>query len=157
MKSDDPGYPLALFFLAWRGFTAKRDAVLAEYGLGQVHHRVLFVLAREPGVRVGELAAALGISRQALHRPLSQLAATGLIRSVVPAESGRERALHLTGEGRALERRVAALQRRVLMRALARVDPAGRAAWLEVMRALAGEIEEGLPDFARALLARSGA
>lgn len=153
MNKADADFPLALFFLAWRGFTARRDALLAEFGLGQVHHRVLFILAREPGARVGELAAALGISRQALHRPLSQLQAGGMVESRVPEGSGRERALHLTEAGRKLERRVAALQRRVIGRALASVDPAGRAAWARVMRALAAEIEHELPAFARELLA----
>lgn len=156
MKTVDADFPLALFFLAWRGFTAQRDAALAGLGLGQVHHRVLFVVARQPGVRVGELAATLGISRQALHRPLSQLQTMGLVESRVPDDSGRERALHLSVSGRRLEQRIAALQRRVIGRALASVDPAGRASWARVMRALAAEIEHELPAFARELLSRSG-
>ena len=59
---------VALFFLGWRSFVDDADTVLAEHGLGRMHHRVLYVVARSPGISVGELAGALGISRQALHR-----------------------------------------------------------------------------------------
>lgn len=153
MKRTDPDFPAALFFLAWRGFSAQRDALLAEHGLGVVHHRVLFVLVHQPGVRIGELADVLGISRQALHRTLAQLEAAGLIERSVPADNARERALHLAPEGRRLERRIATRQRRLAERALSQVDAAGRAAWERVMAAFAQELEGELPEFARQVLA----
>ncbi|MFX8246752.1 helix-turn-helix domain-containing protein, partial [Acinetobacter baumannii] len=64
---------LELMFFGWRGMTDKADAYLATVGLSRVHHRILYVSARKPDVTVGSLQEILGISKQALHRPLKHL------------------------------------------------------------------------------------
>ena len=61
------------FFLGYQAFTAKADEMLARRGLGRVHHRILFFIARYPGLSVKELLAALGVSKQALNIPLRRL------------------------------------------------------------------------------------
>ena len=48
------------FFFAYQAFTTKPDEMLARRGLGRVHHRVLFFIARYPGLSVKELLTLLG-------------------------------------------------------------------------------------------------
>lgn len=128
---------IGLFFLAWRAFTAGRDRELGALGLGQVHHRLLFLLARMPNLSVGTLAATLGISRQALHRPLRELLERGLVVSAISGHSGRERALNLTPSGQALEQRATVTQHELLGPVLQRAGIQASRGWLQVMRDLA--------------------
>jgi DNA-binding MarR family transcriptional regulator len=128
---------IALFFLGWRSFVDDADTVLAEHGLGRMHHRVLYVVARSPGISVGELAGALGISRQALHRPLSDLRRRDLITGDVSARSGRERALSATTAGQALERAATGPQLAHLSAVFDAAGPAAVEGWRRVMRGLA--------------------
>ncbi|MCO1695624.1 MarR family transcriptional regulator [Pseudomonas aeruginosa] len=64
------------FFFAYQAFTTKPDEMLARRGLGRVHHRVLFFIARYPGLSVKE---ALGLTAEgvrlekALRREQSRL------------------------------------------------------------------------------------
>lgn len=146
---------IGLFFLAWRAFTAGRDRELGALGLGQVHHRLLFLLARMPALSVGSLAATLGISRQALHRPLRELLERGFVQSNVAGHSGRERALMLTATGRTLEQRATATQHELLGPVLARVGLQASRGWLQVMRELAQGPMQELPP-AVAAWARPG-
>ncbi|MCO2652670.1 MarR family transcriptional regulator [Pseudomonas aeruginosa] len=67
------------FFFAYQAFTTKPDEMLARRGLGRVHHRVLFFIARYPGLSVKELLALLGVTKQALNIPLRQLLEMNLI------------------------------------------------------------------------------
>ncbi len=78
---DDPP---ALLFFGFRAVTAEPDRILAERGLGRVHHRILYFVGRSPGIRVGALLTTLGVSRQALNRPLRALLRAGLVESAVP-------------------------------------------------------------------------
>ena len=41
-----------LLFFAYRDFTGEADAVLAKFGFGRAHHRVLHFVSRNPGIRV---------------------------------------------------------------------------------------------------------
>jgi DNA-binding MarR family transcriptional regulator len=129
--------PPALLFFAFRALTAEPDRVLAERGLSRVHHRVLYFVGRSPGVRVGGLLATLGVSKQALNRPLRDLLRLGLVAATAPALNRRARELRLTPEGERLERRLSAAQRRRFARAFAAAGPAAEHGWREVMRRLA--------------------
>src|SRR5215813_11567791 len=62
-----------LLFFAYRDFTREADAVLAEFGLGRAHHRVLHFVNRHPGLRVADLLEILKITKQSLARVLKQL------------------------------------------------------------------------------------
>ena len=103
------------FFFAYQAFTTKPDEMLARRGLGRVHHRVLFFIARYPGLSVKELLALLGVTKQALNIPLRQLLEMNLIGSATADDDKRKRLLGLTAEGVRLEKRcvasVAAAQR----------------------------------------------
>lgn len=131
---------IALFFMAWRGFAAEADAILAREGLGRVHHRVLYAVVRLPGISVGDLAATLGVTRQALHRPLADLTKRHLVAVRVSERSGRERAVHASARGERLEDQASAAQRAQLARIFTQVGPDAAAAWQEVMSALAAPV-----------------
>lgn len=115
------------FFFAYRGFTSGPDAILAEYGFGRAHHRVLHFVHRRPGLNVAELLDILKITKQSLARVLKQLVDDGFIAQTAGADDRRERRLHPTAKGSALARRLAGLQMTQIAEALAAL-PAGDAA-----------------------------
>lgn len=80
-KEEQMNEALALFYFAYKTFTEKPDEIIKEYGIQRVHHRILFFIARFPGLSVNELLSLLEISKQALHGPLRQLVEKGLIES----------------------------------------------------------------------------
>lgn len=129
--------PLALLHFAFRAVVAEPDARLAERGLTRVHHRILFFVAHRPGQRVSDLAALLGISKQALHGPLQQLLRRQLVQSRQDPKNRRERHLQLSTAGKALEGRLSGHQRRLFSAAFRAAGPGAQRAWLAVMRELA--------------------
>ena len=145
-------HDIALFFMGWRSFVDDADAVLAEQGLGRLHHRVLYVVVRSPGIGVGELAAALGISRQALHRPLSDLRGRDLITAAVSERSKRERKLSVTAAGQALEQAATGPQIAHLAEVFESVGSEATEGWRKVMRGLADEAVSQAPQAARHLI-----
>ncbi|HEX7883429.1 MAG TPA: MarR family winged helix-turn-helix transcriptional regulator [Afipia sp.] len=136
-KIHDLDPALELMFFGWRGMTEKADAYLATMGLSRVHHRIMFVIARKPDVTVGSLQDILGISKQALHRPLKHLLEQVLVVSERDAEQHRYKILRLTGEGKRIEHRASELERRVMEKAFAKVGASGASAWMRVMASIA--------------------
>src|ERR1700739_1550959 len=68
--------PLALIdllFFAYRDFVRDADEVLAEFGFGRAHHRVLHFINRNPGMKVAELLDILKITKQSLGRVLKHM------------------------------------------------------------------------------------
>ncbi|MBN9251855.1 MAG: MarR family transcriptional regulator, partial [Mesorhizobium sp.] len=53
---------IELFFFAYRDFTSDPDEMLADYGFGRAHHRVLHFVNRRPGLTVAELLEVLKIT-----------------------------------------------------------------------------------------------
>lgn len=131
---------LALFFFAWRGFAAEPDAILEREGLGRVHHRILYTVVRLPGMRVGDLAATLGVSRQALHRPLAELQKRRLVTSQVSEQSARERVIHVSERGAKLEAKASGAQRAQLERVFDLVGAPAAQGWSKVMEGLAAPV-----------------
>ena len=74
--------------------------MLAEFGLGRAHHRVLHFVNRHPGLRVADLLEILKITKQSLARVLKQLVDEGWIAQQAGVEDRRERLLHVDREGR---------------------------------------------------------
>jgi DNA-binding MarR family transcriptional regulator len=102
---------IELLFFAYRDFTAEPDAILARYGFGRAHHRVIHFVGRHPHMTVSELLGILRITKQSLSRVLGELVQQGFVAQRPGAHDRRQRLLELTAAGRALERAVSAPQR----------------------------------------------
>ena len=87
------------------------DLVLASYGFGRAHHRVLHFVDRLPGLTIAELLDILRITKQSLSRVLGQLVRQGFIIQRPGVRDRRQRLLDLTSKGRELERRLSEPQR----------------------------------------------
>ena len=134
------------FFFGYQAFTAKADEMLDRRGLSRVHQRIVFFIARYPGLSVKELLNVLWVSKQALNTPLRQLIEMELVLSVAPEDDKRKRLLELTAEGAKFEESLRREQVKLLQRVFAdQVRPqlaqtgAGRDAvdgWLAVNQAL---------------------
>jgi DNA-binding MarR family transcriptional regulator len=99
-----------LLFFAYRDFISDPDAVLADYGFGRAHHRVLHFVSRQPGLRVADLLDILKITKQSLGPVLKQLVDRGFVRQTTGDADRRERRLHLTAAGQDLAGRLRTLQ-----------------------------------------------
>jgi len=125
-----------LLFFAYRDFTGEADAVLAEFGLGRAHHRVLHFVNRNPGLKVQDLLQILKITKQSLARVLKLLLDPGWIRQVAGDADRRQRLLHTTDKGAALAGRLDALQAKRIAQALAAAGPGSEAAVLSFLFAM---------------------
>jgi DNA-binding MarR family transcriptional regulator len=112
---------MELLFYAYRDFTGGPDAILARYGFGRAHHRVIYFVGRNPKITVSDLLAILKITKQSLSRVLSQLVHEGFIVQHPGPRDRRQRLLELTPKGVALENTLSENQRR-------RIEAAYRAA-----------------------------
>ena len=117
LSEDELRRGMELLFFAYRDFTAEADAILARYGFGRAHHRVVHFVGRHPPITVGELLAILKITKQSLNRVLGQLLEEGLIVQHPGPRDRRQRLLELTAKGHEIERLVSGPQRRRLARA----------------------------------------
>ena len=131
---------IELLFYAYRDFTGDPDAVLAEYGFGRAHHRVVHFVSRNPGMSVAELLEILRITKQSLSRVLSQLVERGFIMQKQGTRDRRQRLLYLTETGSDLAERLAESQKRRVARAY---REAGADAVEGYRKVLAGLIGEG--------------
>ncbi len=124
-------------YFGWRGMTLDADEYLAKQGLSRSHHRILYVVARRPEVAIGSLIEILGISKQALNRPLNLLLERKLVTSQRSPEQHRSKLLRLTDAGKRIEQRASDLERKVMSEAFDRVGARGAAAWMAVMETIA--------------------
>jgi DNA-binding MarR family transcriptional regulator len=126
-EAETPPYDLIeLLFFAYRDFTRDPDDILAEYGFGRAHHRVLHFVNRNPGMRVTELLDILRITKQSLGRVLKQLVDTGYIEQRPGRADRRQRLLYATEKGRSLALRLAEPQSRRIHHALRELPPGSR-------------------------------
>ncbi len=130
---------LVLLHWAQREVVAGPDALLERYNLRRAHHRVLFFVRSEPGILVGELAARLDVTLQALHKSISPLLDQDLVRIQKSEADGRERKLYLTEDGRSLEDEISGMQRKVFARVAKKMGPSALAQWNRVTEAVALE------------------
>lgn len=117
---------IELLFFAYRDFTSDPDQILADYGFGRAHHRVLHFVNRMPGLTVAELLDVLQITKQSLARVLKQLIDTGHIIQIQGPRDRRQRELYPTQKGRALLLALATPQSRRIRAALEETGPAER-------------------------------
>ena len=129
---------IELLYYAHRELVGEPDRLLAKRSLGRVHHRILYCVARGPGITIGDLCRVLGVTKQAVHQPLAALIRDGLIGRSTDTTNRRIRRLRLTPSGVRLEQRLAAVQRRRFETAFRAAGPAAVESWRNVMRLLAG-------------------
>jgi DNA-binding MarR family transcriptional regulator len=124
-----PAYDLIeLFFFAYRDFVGDADRILAEYGFGRAHHRVLHFVDRHPGLTVAELLDILRITKQSLNRVLNDLIDKGFVERRPGVADRRQRHLFATDAGQELSQRMALAQTRRISRALGEGSEDTRAA-----------------------------
>jgi DNA-binding MarR family transcriptional regulator len=84
----------------------RADEKLASLGLGRAHHRVMYFVARKPGMSISELLELLAVTKQSLGRVSNALIDKGLLDSRVGDRDRRQRLLRLTAAGTALEQEI---------------------------------------------------
>ena len=117
LREDEVRQGIELLFYAYRDFTAEPDAMLARYGFGRAHHRVIHFVGRHPQMSVSDLLTILRITKQSLSRVLGQLVRDGIVVQRPGATDRRQRRLTLTAEGVALEQALTERQRERFARA----------------------------------------
>ena len=125
----------AMFF-AYRGFTADPDRILEGMDYGRAHHRALHFIHRSPGTTVSNLLAILGVTKQSLNRVLRTLVDDGLVEARVGKQDRRERHLHLTEKGAALERELSDAQRARMRAAYRAAGPQAVQGFRQVLEAM---------------------
>ena len=121
---ERPAYDLIeLLFFAYRDFVGDPDRILADYGFGRAHHRVLHFVDRRPGLTIAELLDILKITKQSLNRVLKELLEKNFIESRMGTSDRRQRLLFATHQGHDLALKLAKLQTRRIMRALSEMEP----------------------------------
>jgi DNA-binding MarR family transcriptional regulator len=143
---------IELLFFAYRDFISDPDEVLATFGFGRAHHRVLHFVNRNPGITVADLLDILRITKQSLGRVLKQLIDQGYVMQKEGLHDRRQRLLYVTPAGEALAMRLAGLQSARIARALAELGPGAHEAARRFLVAMLNA--EGRDDVLR-LIARS--
>lgn len=117
LRDEEIREGIELLFYAYRDFTGEPDDILARYGFGRAHHRVLHFVGRHPGITVSGLLVILRITKQSLSRVLKQLVERGFISQRADVDDRRKRVLELSEKGHTLERQLFETQRRRFARA----------------------------------------
>ncbi|HEV2549328.1 MAG TPA: MarR family transcriptional regulator [Stellaceae bacterium] len=117
LREEELRQGIELLYYAYRDFTAEPDAMLARYGFGRAHHRVIYFVGRHPQMTVSDLLGILRITKQSLSRVLGQLVRQGFIRQQPGDRDRRQRLLDLTEKGIELERQLSENQRQRVAKA----------------------------------------
>lgn len=128
---------IELLFFSYRAFTRGPDQILARRGLNRMHHRILYFVARDPGLSVNQLLSVLAISKQALHNPLRQLVSMELIKNDKSSLDGRVKELRLSATGKRLEAKLTGTQQLQLESVFSEAGGDAEAAWRKTMKLLA--------------------
>jgi DNA-binding MarR family transcriptional regulator len=136
LREEELRQGIELLYFAYRGFTEEPDAILAQYGFGRAHHRVIYFVGRRPGITVSDLLSTLKITKQSLSRVLSQLVNDGFIVQRPGLRDRRQRLLELTAKGVDLERNLTETQRARIAGAYRAAGPEAVEGFRKVMRGL---------------------
>jgi DNA-binding MarR family transcriptional regulator len=152
LSDEEVRQGIELLFFAYRDFVADPDHVLAKFGFGRAHHRVLHFINRNPGIKVADLLVILKITKQSLGRVLKQLVDEGYVVQREGANDRRQRLLFVTPKGEALALKLAGLQTTRIARAMAELGPGAHEA---ARRFLAAMIDATDRDEVLRLIARA--
>jgi len=114
------------------------------YSASAVH--ALLEIDAQGGVAAAHLVTALGLEKSSVSRMLAKLIAAGDIAESASAEDARLKQLTLTGQGKALVKKIHAYGRNQVTSAMAYLNPSQQQA-----------VAQGLSEYARALKASRGA
>lgn len=117
LRDDELRRAMELLFFAYRDFTGEADAILADYGFGRAHHRVIYFVGANPGISVSDLLRILNITKQSLNRVLSVLVEQGFVVQETDTLDRRRRLLKLAPKGAALEKLLTERQSQRIARA----------------------------------------
>jgi DNA-binding MarR family transcriptional regulator len=148
LREEELRQGIELLFYAYRDFTAEPDAMLARYGFGRAHHRVIYFVGRYPQLTVTELLGILRITKQSLSRVLGQLVRQGFIVQKPGPRDRRQRLLELTPEGVELERQLSENQRQRVAKAYRQAGAQAVEGFRNVMLGIMGS-ESDRAKFAR--------
>lgn len=112
-----------MLYFSYKGFTADPDKLLEQYGLGRAHHRVLYFIHQRPNLKITELLAILGITKQSLNRVLRRLIDDNYVEVHIGIIDRRERRLTLAPKGVELEAQLAKIQHERLKSAFMQAGP----------------------------------
>jgi DNA-binding MarR family transcriptional regulator len=143
---------IELLFFAYRDFVSDPDGVLAKFGFGRAHHRVLHFVNRHPGMKVADLLDVLKITKQSLGRVLKQLVDEGYVVQKEGENDRRQRLLYVTAKGETLVMKLAGLQTERIARALAELGPGAHE---QARRFLIAMIDADGRDGVQKLIARA--
>lgn len=121
---------------AFRNVIREPDRLLEARGLRRLHHQILYMCRRHEPLRSGDLGVVLGVTKQALHGPLTTLREQGLVELVTDPNDGRARHVILSAAGREFEDRISGLQREMFRRIARNETPAAQLAFLRMLEAL---------------------
>lgn len=103
LREAEIRHGIELLYFGYASLLDGADGLLGQHGLGRAHHRVLYFVARRPGLPVFELLRLLSITKQSLSRVLADLVRADLVRQTVGTADRRQRLLRLTPAGAQLE------------------------------------------------------
>lgn len=127
---------LSLFFYGYKTFTKEPDDILQKHKIHRMHHRIIFFIARFPGLSINELLTLLEISKQALHKPLKELIEKGLVKCVTCKTDLRVKNLFLTAAGHELEEELSNIQKCHLQEIFSQLGEEYEIAWMNFMKIL---------------------
>jgi DNA-binding MarR family transcriptional regulator len=130
---------IAVFQEAFRTF--------AEVGIRPAQFSVLTVIAHNPGRTQSQVAAALGIKRTNFVALLDGLERRGLAERRPAPTDRRSHALHLTGAGKAIVRRLNQMVDRLESRMVAQIGKDGRVQLLQLLSRLSQGEPISRPSF----------
>lgn len=136
LRDEDLRQAMELLFFAYRDFTAEPDSILAQYGFGRAHHRVIYFVGANPGMSVSDLLGILKITKQSLSRVLSQLLNEEFIEQLTDDDDRRRRLLYLTDRGKELESLLTERQSKLIARAYREAGADAVAGFTTVLRGI---------------------
>ena len=138
LREEELRQGIEMLFFAYRDFTAEPDALLAEFGFGRAHHRVIYFVGRHPSMTVSDLLDILRITKQSLSRVLGQLVQEGFVVQRPGLKDRRQRLLELTAKGMELERQLTERQRVLIAKAYRDAGAEAVEGFRKVMQGLMG-------------------
>ena len=134
---------IELVFFAYRDFTAEPDEILSRYGFGRAHHRVIYFVGRNPGMKVNQLLDILQITKQSLARVLRQLIDECFIEQRLDLKDGRCRLLYLLDKGIEIELLLTTRQAERISTAFDQVGDDVAGIFKDVLRGMINEKDRG--------------